>query len=397
MTRLIFLALAGAWLTGAAAASDEPQREKPAAAARHPLVGAIRWDAWYGTLPETARLPDPTRYPGYDTTRARVPSPDPGKEAQRSLAAEPWRYRWPFFTELNADGTAKAFNENRAEVLEKEIDYAVRAGLDYWAFDAYPEDCPLSYTLQTFLTCKNRDKIRFCLFLVMGSAYGRFADDEAFRAYAARLIAEPNYLKVEGSRPVIYMGFLNDAIMAKLLDGRWQRFCGELARRGLGKPYLVVCHGTPAAAKNYCDRLGGDALSDYNYSRGLTQEGMPFIELATAAESFWERCEATGVRAVPICMAGFDWRPRVMNPVSWHACDARYSRRGTPAELAEHIGRGVTWYRKHPGKNGTELVLIYAWNEFDEGGWLVPALPPPQGEGTARVDALRKVLRPKGE
>ena len=76
-------------------------------------------------------------------------------------------------------------------------------------------------------------------------------------------------------------------------------------------------------------------------------------------------------------MAGFDWRPRAMNPVSWHACDERYSRRGTPAELAEHIGRGVSWYRKHPGKNGVELVLIYAWNEFDEGGWLVPALPPP--------------------
>jgi len=37
-------------------------------------------------------------------------------------------------------------------------------------------------------------------------------------------------------------------------------------------------------------------------------------------------------------------------------------------------------------------VLIYAWNELDEGGWLMPALPPPQGEGTARIDALRKVL-----
>jgi hypothetical protein len=54
----------------------------------------------------------------------------------------------------------------------------------------------------------------------------------------------------------------------------------------------------------------------------------------------------------------------------------------------------VAWYKKHPGKKGTELVLIYAWNEFDEGGWLVPALPPPQGEGAARIDALRKVLVP---
>ena len=29
-------------------------------------------------------------------------------------------------------------------------------------------------------------------------------------------------------------------------------------------------------------------------------------------------------------------------------------------------------------------MLVYAWNENSEGGWLVPTL----GEGTARVDAL---------
>lgn len=106
--------------------------------------------------------------------------------------------------------------------------------MDYWALDAYPEDCPLSYTPQTFLTCRNRDRIRFCLFLVTGSAYGRFADDEAFQTYSIRMITQPNYLKVERNRPVIYMGFLNDALVNKLLDGRWQRFCGELARHGLG-------------------------------------------------------------------------------------------------------------------------------------------------------------------
>ncbi len=376
----------------ALAAGENPVKSRP-------LVGAIRWDAWYGMLPDTIPLPDPTRYPGYYTTRTRVPSRDPGKEAQRSLAAEPWRYRWPFFTELNKDGGAKTFNENRTEVLEKEIEYAVHGGLDYWAFDAYPEDCPLSYTLKTFLSCKNRDRIRFCLFLVMGSAYGRFADDEAFRAYAARMIAQPNYLKVEGNRPVIYMGFLNDASVDKLLDGRWQRFCAELARLGLGKPYLVVCDGNPIAARRYCDRLQGDALSQYAVS-GKAKAGS-FSELAARAEAFWEECAATGAPVAPICMTGWDRRTRVMNPVSWGSfhlqpdADQYYYKRGTPEELAAHIGRGVSWFKKHPGKNGTELVLIYAWNEFDEGGWLVPALPPPHGEGTARIDALRKVLLPR--
>jgi len=359
-----------------------------------PLVGAIRWDAWYGPLPKDARPPLSVPYPGFRAGQDRLVSQDPGSETCRSLAAEPWRYRWPFFTERGADGKARSFNENRTEVLEKEIDYAVHGGLDYWAFTAYPENSPLSYTLKTFLSCKNRDKIRFCLFLPMWPAYGRIPDKEAeqaFWAYAVRMVGQPNYLRVQGNRPVLYVGFINEALAKRMEEGPWAGFTNEISRCGLGKPYLVF------NSKAMCDRFGGDALSDYNALdwRRRNAKERTFAELASEAESFWERCEATGTPAVPICMAGFDWRPRVLNPVSWQACGDWYYKSGTPEELAAHIGRGVSWYRKHPGKNGAELVLIYAWNEFDEGGWLVPALPPPDGEGTARLDALRRVLRPK--
>jgi hypothetical protein len=365
-----------------------------------PLVGAIRWDAWYGTLPDTARLPASVPYPGFDAARNRLVSQDPGKETRRSLAAEPWRYRWPFFTTLSADGTAQEFNENRPEVIEQEIELAVHGGLDYWAFTAYPEASPLSYTLKTFLQCKNRDKIRFCAFVPMWPAYGRIPDDAAERAYWAhlvRMVRQPNYLKVEGNHPVLFLGFFNEALAKKVLAGPWPAFTNELARGGFGKPYLVFCDGAPKAAKRMCDLFAGDALSAYATADGGAR-GAPFAELAARAETFWQRCDETGTPAVPICMAGWDRRPRVLHPVSWESfhvqkdADQYYYASGTPDELAAHIGRSVSWFKEHPGQNGTELVLIYAWNEFDEGGWLVPALPPPHGEGAARLDALRKVL-----
>lgn len=374
-------------------ACEEPGRTRP-------LIGAIRWDAWYGALPESARPPASVRYPGFDATSNRLVSQDPGKETRRSLAAEPWRYRWPFFAALNADGTAQSFNGNRPEIIEREIDYAVRGGLDYWAFTAYPEASPLSYTLKTFLACKNRDKIRFSLFVPMWPAYGRLPDESAERAYWAhllRMVRQPNYLKARGNRPVLFMGFLNDALAEKVLAGPWPSFAKEIAACGLGKPYLVFCDGSPKAAKKYCDMFGGDALSDYAKSDGRAK-GAPFTDLAAHAEAFWASCEETGTPAVPICMTGWDRRARVLNPVSWESfhlqpdADQYYYRRGTPQEIAAHIGRGVAWYQKHPGRDRTELVLIYAWNEFDEGGWLAPALPPPHGEGTARIDALRNVL-----
>ncbi len=377
-------------------AQEACAQENTTAGKNRPLVGAIRWDAWYGNLPESLSLPDPAQRPGYDAKRGKL-NPDPGKEAQRALAHETWRYRWPFFTTLNPDGSAKEFNGNSTEVIEKEIEYAVHSGLDYWAFDAYPEDCPLSYTLKTFLSCRNRDKMKFCMFFVMGSAYGSLAEDDAFQAYILKTMTEPNYLKVQGNRPVIYMGFLNDRIVNLMLDGRWQKFCGELEKRGTGKPYLVICHGSPVSAKRYYDLLQGDALSNYNVVDSKVKGGS-FAELASHAEAFWEKCAAAGAPVCPICVLGWDRRTRVTNPVSWetfHMKDGAaelYYKSGTPAELAEHIGHGVSWLKKHPGRNGVELVLIYAWNEIDEGGWLVPALPEPNGQGTARINALRKVL-----
>lgn len=364
-----------------------------------PLVGAIRWDAWYGPLPASARPPESVEFPGFNTTRNRKVSQDPGKETRRSLAAEQWRYRWPFFTTLAPDGSAKDFNENKPDVIEQEIEYAVHAGLGYWAFTAYPENCPLSYTLKTFLTCKNRDKLKFCLFLPMWPAYGRIPDDAAERAYWAhvlRLVREPNYLKVEGNRPVFYLGFLNDQLVEKILSGPWPKLCAELAKCDFGKPWVAVCHSPAKAAKRYCDMLQADALSQYGVP-GSVKAGA-FSELASRAEKFWEDCAAMGTSVAPICMAGWDRRPRVTNPVSWEDFHLKpdafefYYKSGTPDEIAAHVGRGVSWFQKHPAKNGAELVLIYAWNEFDEGGWLAPALPPPHGEGTARIDALRKVL-----
>jgi hypothetical protein len=38
-------------------------------------------------------------------------------------------------------------------------------------------------------------------------------------------------------------------------------------------------------------------------------------------------------------------------------------------------------------------VLIYAWNEFDEGGWLCPTLSADGAPDTSRIEALGSVLR----
>jgi hypothetical protein len=93
-------------------------------------------------------------------------------------------------------------------------------------------------------------------------------------------------------------------------------------------------------------------------------------------------------------MAGWDRRPRVENPVPWECWQRpgagldRFYHPPRPEELAAHLRRALAWIERHPRAAPARAALIYAWNENDEGGWLVPTYP----FDAARLDALRGVL-----
>ncbi|MEI7776713.1 MAG: hypothetical protein WCK17_18290, partial [Verrucomicrobiota bacterium] len=66
----------------------------------------------------------------------------------------------------------------------------------------------------------------------------------------------------------------------------------------------------------------------------------------------------------------------------------------SPAELAAHMREAVTWTEENSDINPTNSVLIYAWNEHDEGGWLQPTLGFDGLPNEERIKALGSVLHP---
>jgi hypothetical protein len=60
----------------------------------------------------------------------------------------------------------------------------------------------------------------------------------------------------------------------------------------------------------------------------------------------------------------------------------------TPKELGKNVRHAVEWVKGNPSTCPANAVLIYAWNELCEGGWIVPTLT----EGTARLDAIKAAL-----
>ncbi|HET9131658.1 MAG TPA: hypothetical protein VFO86_11950, partial [Terriglobia bacterium] len=168
------------------------------AAKPRPVVGAIRWDAWYS------------------------PGSGPTKAVENSLSPEKYRWRTPFFAKgPGHDPGAISFPAITQEEMDKEIGQAVFAGLDYWAFVAYGSKDPMSKALYQFRASAITDRLRYCLFTELGR-WGSRAKPTPLAQEHLGLMADRNYLRVLGNRPLYYLGFIAPAAVER----NWQGIAG---------------------------------------------------------------------------------------------------------------------------------------------------------------------------
>jgi hypothetical protein len=163
---------------------------------------------------------------------------------------------------------------------------------------------------------------------------------------------------------------------------------------GLGDPYFVdMTFSVPQGAAE-AEKLGCDALGTYAcFAPGNENKEHPYAMLAEADRKFWEDCKAVGKQVLPTVNAGWDYRPMKQPEypelMKGRNLQADWFAKATPDEIARNVKSAMEWVRANPRTCPADAVLIYAWNELSEGGWLVPTLE----EGTARLDALSGVLK----
>ena len=303
------------------------------------IVGAIRWDAWHGDAEGPA---------------------SPGLAVERSLGPKHWHYRLPFYAKVVGENKVEA-RANTQAIMDQEITYASDAQLDYWAFLTYNPKSPMSIGMQLYLSSPLKSKVKFCVIC----HHIRETPEEIERLVG--YMKDPQYVKVLGDRPLVYV-FQCDA--QKTFFDALTKAMGEA---GLKRPYLVNMGNTKAG-------IGFDAVSSY---------------VGTDRNS-WTASEKKGGKVIPSISTGGDRSPRVENPVPWEGGGAGKPvevgpldpPEKTAANIAGRVASALEWNRTNPKAGEANAVIIYAWNEFDEGGWICPTL----SEGTGRLDAIRRVL-----
>ncbi len=340
-----------------------------------PIVGAIRWDGWYG-------------------------KGDVVKAVESSLGQPKYHFRLPWFSRVLGGDTVSINGDSQA-IVELEIAYAAQAGLNYWAFVDYWDESPdMSIALNRYLAAKDKRGIRYCLV-----EEGARLDKVGTKGWS-RLVEHfrnPDYQTVLDGRPLLFVF----AKTRKLGKAEWDELRRQTLAAGLKAPYLVLM-GWNAEAERA--ELGFDAISEYACAgKGYTIDPETYAKLTShhVREKLWDKWKRERTPCITFATSGWDTRPRQERPPQWCTwvkatpdptppaqqkplIDAATA---TPDELAAHLRDAIEWTKANRDINPANAIIIYAWNEHDEGGWLQPTLGADGRPNEERIEAVAKLLR----
>jgi len=293
------------------------------------------------------------------------------------------------------------WREDKIEVMTDQINYAADAGLSFWGFCWYENtlvDQPemmdqLNIALDLYLKCANRKRLDFCLLSchpVSNVNWTKLCDR------TIPYFKESNYLKVDGKPVMIF--FNADDVISGMGGAGGTKTALETYRQkakdaGIGEILIGARTAPRASIPGYQDKYkecGFDFLTTYqNADDGRKQPGEnDYANLIEGDKKAWnEISQNTDLPYVPTMGVGYDMRPWAADHPNQPASDYWYTGM-TPQRIADHLRETIQWTKTNKDKVLGNMMLIYAWNENGEGGWLTPT----KSEGTARLDAMKLVI-----
>ena len=321
------------------------------------IPGAIRWDAWYG---KSGIAGD---------SESWVPA-----AVESTLGPKRFQFRMPWFG-VPSSQYAVSINGGTQAIMDAEITYAAAAGVKYWAYCWYePSNSSLmkAWALHQSSTIKNN--VNWCMMLQESRA-NTSAYWTAHIPTWVSYFQQSNYQTVLSGRPVFYL--FCDTVPFSGCAASVTALRAATIAAGLKTPYIVVLYGNPPTSASIMSTIGADAISDYQPKAGqsTTASNTDWPTAEAGMEAYWDAMRAaapTGV--VPICQTGWDTRPRhflgtKLTNGRAHVGEAVYVTMPTQTQLTAHFQAAATYVNTtYPTACPSGLILIYSWDECDEGG-----------------------------
>lgn len=308
-----------------------------------------------------------------------------GQNRKASDPNEPWAKNAPthltrrFVEEFAYREPIWGWRDDDQAIMEKQIDLAADSGIEFFLFCWYWRDSngpfnpaaieSLSHhtSMNLYLKAKNKNRIKFGLLVANhgGSEIKGTENWEKATEFWMKYFKDPQYVKVDGKPLVVIFN-------TKGIDGNSLSGMQNIAKKeGLPGLSIASC-GTPA------DK-GFTHTTHYNIIPGYAagSEEHKYSELIEAHKKHW--IGTVEQPYIPEITAGWDKRPwegknGLNQPPGWYFPDR------TPEQFKGFITDAISWMDEHPTQTTKErYVLIYAWNELGEGGYIAPTKGDPNG------------------
>lgn len=237
---------------------------------------------------------------------------------------------------------------------------------------------------------------------------GTAASSTAQRAEYLGYFQQTNYKKLAGNRPVLKFLFLESELLqcwnnVATFNAAISQLSASAVAAGLGEPYIVVLglEGTVQRMVDFAVSLNADCVGAYFLAPFPQRVEGSYEVLTSNAVATWNEflplCTAAGIHFAPTCMTGWNGTARHRRTGPWNF-DSNHEKMSlryaapTPAQFAAHVQSALNFCNANPTICPHDMVMIYAWSEYDEAGTVLAAT---KGNPTAtHLAAMAAITNP---
>ena len=337
-------------------------------------VGAIRWDAWVGDL-HAAGLNVERILSGIH------------KDRPEAAAITDYHWRTPWFGSIQPDNKVLARCTDLL-TLERDIRFAKAAGIDYWATVWYGDELSLHRDLWT--NSLQRNSLQWCYVFdgnfVAAVGNGTTSLQKKRVSDVVDDFKTDAYVKTKSGRPVFYLH-----VAGPMYSDCVNALYAECASQGIPDPFVVIgTWETDIPVINniiaVCRASGISVYASFN------MYDSPYTSNAATERNRWTTWNNCNGVSIPSVTTGWDNRPQ------YYCGDETqlnsWIQYPTLAELQQHVADAINFTAQNPKATDFKSILIYAWNEYLEGGYISPTLFQLRDEGRpVKLDAINRTLQ----